>query len=44
METMSIIDIATMAREVNIRIIICVIAVEPRFESRERLYLMAMLG
>lgn len=33
-----------MAKEQNIRIIICIMAVEPRLERRDFLYLIAMLG
>lgn len=37
-------DTETRARETSMRIIIWTIAVEPRFESRDRLYFMAILG
>ncbi len=38
------IEIPSMAIDVNISIIICVIAVEPRLDNRDRLYLIAILG
>lgn len=44
MPTMMRIVALSMPSEVNIRIIIWMIAVEPKFESSERLYLIAILG